>query len=94
MGAYQGTSRASGTTGYLLTQRGGQVSLWRKGKGGEKPMRRRIVLLIASALTAAAMTVGGAGAAFADKPPWKGNDKQFHNKCTGGDKHHNCKNSK
>jgi hypothetical protein len=56
-------------------------------------MRRRVVVLIATALTAAAMTVGGAGAAFADKPPWQGNDNQFHNKCTGGEKHHNCKNA-
>ena len=56
-------------------------------------MRRRVVVLIATALTAAAMTVGPAGAAFADKPPWQGNDKQFHNKCTGGDQHKNCKNA-
>jgi hypothetical protein len=53
----------------------------------------RVVVLIATALTAAAMTVGPAGAAFADKPPWQGNDKQFHNKCTGGEKHQNCKNA-
>jgi hypothetical protein len=57
-------------------------------------IRRRVVVLIATALTAAAMTVGGAaGAAFADKPPWQGNDNQFHNKCTGGEKHKNCKNA-
>jgi hypothetical protein len=56
-------------------------------------MRRRIVVLIATALTAAAMTVGGAGSAFADGPPWQGNDKQFHNKCTGGEKFKHCKNA-
>ena len=66
----------------------------REGKGVRSDMRRRITLVVVTALTAAAMTVGGAGAAFADGPPWQGNDKQFHNKCTGGDKHHNCKNSK
>jgi Spy/CpxP family protein refolding chaperone len=56
-------------------------------------MRKRITLVVATALTAAAMTMGSAAAAFADAPPWKGNDKQFHNKCTGGDTHKNCKNA-
>jgi hypothetical protein len=64
--------------------------LWKEVRND---MRRRIVVLIATALTAAAMTVGGAGSAFADGPPWQGNDKQFHNKCTGGEKHKNCKNA-
>ena len=72
----------------------GRFCFGEKGKEVRNEMRRRIVVLVAAALTAAAMTLGGAGAAFADGPPWKGNDKQFHNKCTGGDKHHNCKNSK
>ena len=65
----------------------------RKGKGVRSDMRRRITLLVVTALTAAAMTVGGAGAAFADGPPWQGNDKQFHNKCTGGEKFKHCKNA-
>ena len=43
-------------------------------------MRRRVVLLIATALTAAATTVGGAGAAFADKPVGcKGGSEGFKN---------------
>ena len=65
----------------------------REGKGVRSDMRRRITLLVVTALTAAAMTVGGAGAAFADGPPWQGNDKQFHNKCTGGEKFKHCKNA-
>jgi hypothetical protein len=53
-------------------------------------MRRRITLLVVTALTAAAMTVGGAGAAFADNPHagqsghFKGSAKQCdrdHPKC-------------
>jgi hypothetical protein len=68
-------------------------SFGEKRKEVRKEMRRRIVVLIATALTAAAMTVGGAGSAFADGPPWQGNDKQFHNKCTGGEKFKHCKNA-
>ena len=55
-------------------------------------MRKRITLLITALMLALTMSFGGAGAAFANGPPWQGNDKQFHNKCTGGDQHKNCKN--
>jgi Spy/CpxP family protein refolding chaperone len=50
-------------------------------------------LLIAALMLALTMSFGGAGAAFADGPPWQGNDKQFHNKCTGGEKFKHCKNA-
>jgi Spy/CpxP family protein refolding chaperone len=56
-------------------------------------MRKRISLLIAALMLALTMSFGGAGAAFADGPPWQGNDKQFHNKCTGGEKFKHCKNA-
>ena len=57
-------------------------------------MRRRITLLVVTALTAAAMTVGPAGAAFADNPHagksghFKGSAKPCA-KDQGGD-HPNC----
>src|SRR5215216_6945851 len=66
MGAYQETSRASGATGYLLTERGWPVSFWRKGKGGEK-MKKRIALLITALMLALSMSFGVAGEAFAAK---------------------------
>jgi Spy/CpxP family protein refolding chaperone len=56
-------------------------------------MRKRITLLIAAAITALTMSFGGATAAFADAPPWTGNDNQHKNKCTGGEKHQNCNNA-
>jgi hypothetical protein len=56
-------------------------------------MRKRITLLLTTALTAAALTLGSATAAFAAQD-WTGSDKpQFQNKCTGGDKHKNCRNA-
>ncbi len=55
-------------------------------------MRKRITLIITTALTAAALTLGPATAAFAAQD-WTGADKpQFQKKCTGGDKHKNCGN--
>jgi hypothetical protein len=64
------TSRASGATGYLLTQRGWPLSFWRKGKGGEK-MKKRITLLIAALMLALSMSFGGV--AFAKITPVKEN---------------------
>ncbi len=55
-------------------------------------MRKRISLLVAALMLALTMSFGSV-AAFADAPPWQGNDQQFHNKCTGGEKHKNCKNA-
>ena len=67
MGAYQETSRASSATGYLLTQREvGRFRFGEKRKEVRLDMRRRITLLVVTALTAAALALGPAGAAFAD----------------------------
>ena len=54
-------------------------------------MKRILAMLMLTLFLVAALAVT-TGVAFADGPPWKGNDKQFHNKCTGGDSHHNCVN--
>jgi hypothetical protein len=54
-------------------------------------MRKRITLLLTTALTAAALTLGPATVAFAAQD-WTGGDPQFHKKCTGGEKHKNCGN--
>ena len=57
-------------------------------------MRKRISLLIAALMLALTMSFGGAATAFADAPPWKGNDKQFQNKCVpGNDAFKHCQNA-